>query len=499
MDDGKIVSFEPALSLPDMAVLDGGRLPPPALPLDMFNPFWKDWITSRAECVSVPIDYVAYPLLSCAASLVGNARRIKARGKWDEPCVIWSGIIGGPSSRKSPAVDIAKSPLSEVERDLSADYSEVVRQWETDREWAKAKKESWQAEVKTATKNETPPPLMPPTAVEPDKPARPRIIANDTTPEALTQLLSANRRGLLCVRDELSGFLSSFDRYKSGGGSDRALWIEAFGGRSYTIDRASKPEPVIIENLAVSITGGIQPDRVNTLLMTGDDDGLSSRFLLTMPHTIRPTAPTGEVDNEPVLRAFRRLLSLDLATDEEGRKTPIVLSITDAAADILYRWQGAAYDQDSDAVGLYGSHVGKFGSYVLRLALVSSLMNWAAGDDESPSEISADAVGHACDFIEEYARPMARRVYGEASLSPAERAASYIARRIRKEKIQTVNARVIRREWRVPGLKTSEDVREAISVLEDAYWLFEAGSRAGDTPGRQSSDYTVNPRVHSDG
>src|SRR3546814_19764738 len=62
-------------------------------------------------------------------------------------------------------------------------------------------------------------------------------------------------------------------------------------------------------------------------------------------------------------------------------------------------------------------------------------MKWAASDAaEPPQEVSTQAVALACDFMDEYARPMAQRVYGDAALPQAERGAAQIARRIVKER-----------------------------------------------------------------
>ena len=90
---------------------------------------------------------------------------------------------------------------------------------------------------------------------------------------------------------------------------------------------------------------------------------------------------------------------------------------------------------------------------------------------------------------------MALRVYGDAAVPEAEHHAAGIARRIIKNKPAVVNARVIRREWRIPGLSTSAKIADALDVLVDADILRPAPSRQGDIPGRSKSDFEVNPRL----
>jgi putative DNA primase/helicase len=175
------------------------------------------------------------------------------------------------------------------------------------------------------------------------------------------------------------------------------------------------------------------------------------------------------------------------------------MPLTSAGLDILTDFQRRAFDLDKDSAGLYASHVGKFGSYALRLALVTELMQWAAGDETPPpAEVSTRAIGAACDFMDDYARPMAARIYGDAALPPAERDAAQIARKIRREGHRMVNARVIRCEWRLPGLRHAAEVEEAIAFLCEAGWLTPAGTRDGDSSGRKSKDYRVNPQALED-
>ena len=54
----------------------------------------------------------------------------------------------------------------------------------------------------------------------------------DTTPEKVGTLLRDNPKGLLLYREEMAGWIGSFGRYSSSGSSERAMWVEAYGGRT---------------------------------------------------------------------------------------------------------------------------------------------------------------------------------------------------------------------------------------------------------------------------
>src|SRR4029453_1691270 len=108
--------------------------------------------------------------------------------------------------------------------------------------------------------------------------------------ERMARLLLENPKGMLLYRDELAGWLGALDKY-GGAGSDRAFYLEAFGGRRYAVDRVKDAEPIVVPALTLARMGGIQPDRLHSLLLTGDDDGLVARFLWTWPDRVTPLRP----------------------------------------------------------------------------------------------------------------------------------------------------------------------------------------------------------------
>src|ERR1700746_2841080 len=95
-------------------------------------------------------------------------------------------------------------------------------------------------------------------------------------------LASAAPKGLLILRDELSGWFAGMNAYNDGG---RAFWIEAYGGRPFRVERVKHPEPIVIPRLAVAVYGGTQPDKL-TPLISEADDGLLGRMLWVWPDPI---------------------------------------------------------------------------------------------------------------------------------------------------------------------------------------------------------------------
>ncbi|WP_119458536.1 YfjI family protein [Rhodospirillaceae bacterium SYSU D60014] len=480
---------------PDLSVVNGSRRTAPRPPVGVFGPFWSGWMAATAEGAGCPVDYVLGSLLAGASALIGNARWVSPWQKWSEPPVLWIALVGRPSSAKSPGQAAVIDHLRALESDLAADHPERLRRWQTDKEIAHTLHERWKSEVKEATKNGWSAPQLPAEAVEPVEPARPRLRTSDVTPEALANLHSVNPKGLLLTRDELAGWLDSFGRYSNGG--DRALWIEAFGGRSFTVDRVKTGrEPITIPHLSVCVLGGIQPDRLASTLMAGDDDGLASRFLLIWPEPIPPRRPSQVSDDVAAMAAFRRLLALRMGTDDQGNPRPITLPLAEDGLAVLDGWRQEHAESEAATSGLLTSHWGKLPGIVLRLSLVLEYLWWAAAPDRGePESVGKAALIGAVALVEDYFKPMAERAYGDAALPEDERNAATLARWIRRERPALLNARDLRRRVRLPGLRSADKIRAAITHLEDADWLIAAPAREGGSCGRQREDYRVNPKL----
>ena len=242
------------------------------------------------------------------------------------------------------------------------------------------------------------------------------------------------------------------------------------------------------------MVGGIQPDRLASLLLSGDDDGLPARFLMVWPEPIPPIRPTVTINNDLAYEALRRLHRLEIAVGEDGTPTRVILPLSDEAADLFQQFRAEHFERQPPG-GMFASHYGKLSGVVVRLALVLEHLWWAAEGGGPPQRITAKAITGAAALVSDYFLPMARRVYGDAALPEDERGARTIARWIVREGVETLNASELRRTVKLPGLQKAGPVGAALDFLEDAGWIRAAPAREGATKGRQRSDYIVNPRV----
>jgi Protein of unknown function (DUF3987) len=483
---------------PDLSILNDSRRPPPPFLYDPFGDFWSDFIARNAELKGAPPDYVAASVLAGAACLIGNARWVSPWDGWTEPPVLRIGNIGIPSAGKSPSQEPVFNMLDTLEQEMLPAFEEKLNAHEGQIEVAKHAVEVWRDECKDAADQNVPPPPKPQAAIEPEEPVQPRLCVGDITYEKLLTMLAQLPKGLMVRRDELAGWHRGMDRYTGGASGERQFWCEAFGGRRFTVDRVKYgSEAAVIDRASVSIVGNTVPESVPEMLRGKADDGLVSRFLWVWPDPVPPTRPSGSYDQSRALNAFRRLRDLQMGTDDSHTPCPVVMPLTNEAADLFQNWRLTHYQEELRAHGLYGTHLGKLNGVAVRLALIFELLWWSTAEPSPPPEkVGAESISRALELIDGYFKPMSARVFNDAAISDAERDAAAIAHGIMERHPAILNVTEICREWRLPGLRAPKSVKAALTVLEQAGWVKHAPARVGNSGGRLRDDYAINPKLN---
>jgi hypothetical protein len=467
--------------------------PAPALPLDdVFGPRFATWARGAADAKGAPIDYAVLSVLSVLSSVVGNCRWVAPWQGWAEPPVIWSMLIGLPSAGKSPAADAALQPLRAAERPLREAAEAERKEWAEKAEIAKLAETTWKEAVKAAIKAGEAQPERPKEADAGPPPHIPRLVTNDATIERLGVILANQPRGILQFRDELAGWLEGMARY-SGGGSDRPFWLEAYGGRGYTVERMGR-EPLTIDRLTIAVLGGVQPDRLKTLLFKADDDGLLARFLPIWPEPAPLKRPGVWADEDMMRRVVETLLTLRLMTDENDDQRPWLVPFNDRARDLMDEFRQAVRDWEAEADGLLLSFIGKLPGLTARLSLLIAFLDWAAEGEAEPHEITVSHFGRAAHLVEAYILPMARRAYADAATPKADRAARRLIGLIREQGWSRFTSRDVLRLDR-GGLGTKADLDPALDVLLDAEVIRALPTTKGPQGGRPARAFAVNPAI----
>jgi hypothetical protein len=479
-----------------MSIVRRNRIAAPPFPIEVFGPA-QDWVKTTAESKSAPVDYVALGLLVVTAGMIGPKRRVSPWDGWDEPSILWGALVGEPSSLKSPPIDPMRDAVRAIEVGINADWAGRQADYERDRQVAEARRCAWELAVKMAVKGGKEVPPMPSEANSPKIPTKDRIWIVDVTAEQVARTLGENPSGLVCFRDEIAGLLGGFDRY-GGSGSDRAFWLEAYGGRPYRYDRVGlKGEAIDIPFCSVSLLGGLQPDRLNTMLLSGDDDGLAARPLYAWPDLVPSRKPTRVPDRHALQTALRRLRDLKFESSDDGSSVrPRTILLEGKAADEFQAWwEHKQWNAKLVAGGRLAGAIGKLDGVTLRIAQVLEFLNWAwrQSNTPEPEKISLESMRNALRIIDDWVRPNLERVFTEASLPEAHRDAMAVGRSLLKTKPTRVNARELRRQAGFPGPKEPKKMDAALEVLVDARWI---NLEPGDGPGRSRKDFIVNPAIY---
>ncbi len=307
-------------------------------------------------------------------------------------------------------------------------------------------------------------------------------------------LAAAAPKGLLVARDELAGWLRGMTNYNDSG---RAFWLECYGGRPYSVDRQKNPEPIRIPRLAVSVTGGTQPEKLAELFRDADD-GLLARFLWFWPATRRFRLARAAPATDWAIAALDRLRCLETAVAPKpgDPQPPVFVRLVDNALPMLESFGQEMQDNLENASGLMRSTFGKARGTALRLALVLEFLWWCGGAaaEPPPTRISVEAFAAATRLVRDYFGPMAERCFGDAAIPKEDRDAGALARWIIKTGATEVHVRQLQREVRLPGLRDATAIKAAAEVLEHAGWLTAPTIGKGEA---RKVAYRVNPRVHA--
>ncbi len=459
-----------------------------------FRPLVRD-VTERMQ---VPLDYAAVAMVLCLAGAVNRRAVIQPKANdigWVVVPNLWGGIVAPPGFMKSPVIQNVIRPLNQIQTDWRLEHEEALKEFAVENEEYELRRAGWREDYKCKSKKGQEPPQRP--GELPEQPKLRRLIVNDSTFEALHQTMSENPAGVLVIRDEMTGWWSSLDR--PGREGERAFSLQAWNGDTgHTIDRIGRGT-IHVEACCMSMLGGIQPARLRSYLVDAlkdgpSNDGLIQRFqLLVWPDTdstwVYVDRPPDAESEQKAARVFRSLLELDA-------KNPRRLRFTSDAQELFVTWLSELEEKlrSGELHPALISHLSKYRKLMPALSLLFELAAQAA-DGRGVDTVSLEHAKMAAGWCE-YLEPQARRVYS-CIVSPQMRAARELADKIKKRQIG-VNGSFSCRDVYSKGwscLDTTDVVKQAAEVLEDAHWLQDISGASSPLGGRPANRYLVNPRI----
>ena len=465
-----------------------------------------EFVLDEADRMPCPPDYVASALLVALGAVIGAkcGLKPKRRDDWIVTPNLYGGVIGDPSSKKTPSVNTVMRFLDRLEAKEAEALAECEKVYEVEMAAYDAQQSAVKASMKKAASGNKPDQLKMSAAMddmkgleEPEKPFARRFKSNDATVEKLGDILVNNQAGMLVFRDELIGLLSSWD--KDGREGDRAFYLEGWNGTgSFSIDRISRGS-LYIKCLCLSVFGGIQPDLLERYLSgissSLDNDGRIQRFqVLVFPESVqwewRDRYPVAGA-REAVRDLFDRLAAVNpveegAAPADDFVKLPY-FTFDDEAQELFIEWSTELHREHiaKEQNPLMQQHFGKYEKLFCSAALILHLAEGNKGPVKVESAIRAAAW---CEYLAGHAR----RVYGLVEVGKVN-AAKMIARRITEGRVQDgFTARdIYKKGW--SGVSTNTEATSALGILEDFHWI--RGYEFIEQTGRPTTRYYINPSV----
>ena len=477
-------------------------LPPGVVP-DIVERVARD----RGRRLGVSPGAPAAAFVTALGALVPAGNELQMRQNdplWKVKPTTWTAIIGDPGTNKSATLSYAVKPIQVIEAKWRHEYAAAMRAYEASRPLGLTKKKSASADAQglVNTAPMAPRGLYVKPDAEPDSPVSPAAsaskpqlrqkIANDATQEALGELLAKNSSGLLYSSDELAGWLGSMDVYRNKPGKDRPFWLTAKDGGGYTVNRRTS-DTLVIENCAISVLGGIQPDKIKSLGLGMTEDGLLQRFL---PIFIRRNGSGEDLMPDLELNDALDRVAVALVTSAPGR---LFRFSPDAGRELgsVEAFKDREISR-SDASPAMKQWLDKMPNEFGRLALIFRHIDWysraGASIDEPPEMLSPETAQRVRRYLTEFVYPPARVFYGRVLGNGAsDEHASWIAGYVLSRTASAINAREISRAYKKLGaLSARPELVSAMRVLEESGWAKVARA---DWKG-QPTGWTINPVVH---
>jgi len=455
--DSLIEATEPSV-LPDVGYLAPNRFQP--FPTHMLPKPLATVITRVARAIGCDHSFVALPMLSVLSAAIGNSREIELKPGWREPSILWTAIVGDSGTMKSPALEHALKPVRDRQRSSMSAHAGAVQHFEMALEIFKV------ASKRSITNEEGP-------RQRPLPPVLERLLCDDTTVEALAVLLQDQPRGILLARDELSGWIGSFDRYASGKGSDCSKWLEMFGGRPMVVDRKTGSDRTIcVGRAAVSIAGGIQPAILRRALTSEHRaNGLAARILFAMPPRVpkRWTEESIDEQTERILEDLvERLYSLEPSNDNGGYWQPVTLRLSEEGRQEWVRFYNEHAKEQADLADHdLAAAWAKLEAYAARLALVIHCVRCAIDSPSVTDEEHVDGISISAGVeLARWFGGEAQRIYATFNENDAERECRALLEFVERKGGSITPSDLVR------GSRAIQTVEQAKAQLND---LVEAG------------------------
>lgn len=310
------------------------ELPADGLPTDLFN-----CVADVQLAYQTNRDFAITSLYSASATLLGKRVSWKWRN-YTNHATLWIANVAPSSVGKSAPQSFFFDGIQKIDTQSYNDYKSALKQWETDKG---------------------------------DKPTFHCHLMNNATDEAALMALAYN--DAICWNaDELDSVFSGWGQYKKNGNNIVANLLSIFNYQPFTSMRVHS-EPIRVDNPALSIFGGIQPDTLKRVMGSKgyETNGLLQRFLYSYPDiTDIPHLPEEIISLDEAKASWQKHIDMLLRSDGELYSSPLV---DDMLRDKHNEWIDKCNTDKYKGFDSMVALIRKMTIHCCRWAIITALLN----------------------------------------------------------------------------------------------------------------------------
>lgn len=322
-----------------------GQADPPPFPLATLPGWITDHAQSAADQLQVPVDLCVQVAIGALATVTAGRTRVEVVDGWTENLNLYLATAMGSGAGKSPAdkkmAGALKMFAKERREQMEAEISEkelkrdlLAKQLEAAKGAAAKPGGDVDEAIRIHKLLQSAPP--PPSS---------RMLVDDATPEALTELLFRHGGCLAIVSSEAALLDVICGAYSPKVNLD--VFLKAWGGDQIIVDRKGggdrAPTQIDIPEALLTIAVTVQPHHLAELRKHPElaGRGFTARFMYSMPRDLRGFRDRSKVKSTVNRAAKERYESLFLriARDQASRESPVTLAMTDAASEMFIQWE----------------------------------------------------------------------------------------------------------------------------------------------------------------
>ncbi|MEC4014942.1 YfjI family protein [Streptomyces sp. H27-D2] len=446
----------------------------PVFPTEVFPPWLREFVEAVAEETQTPVDMAGSLALAVLATAAGGRAVVHIRGRWREPTNLFVVVALPPGNRKSAVFSLMTNPLYKAEALLATEAAGRIVEAELTARLAteaadQAATKAARAEADKRDELVAEAVGLAQAAEAVTVPARPRLLADDATPEVIASLL-AEQGGKLSVMSAEGGIFDIIaGRYS--GTPNMEVFLRGQAGDRLRVDRRGREEFIEAPALTMGLT--VQPSVLEDIgrIKGAGDRGLLARFFYSLPVSLvghRKILPDTIPDTvADTYEESVTALTLSLA----GWTDPAVLQLSPDAGATLVAYEERQEPRLRERGGDLG-HVrnwaSKLGGATCRLA---GLLHLSTHPDNGHTQpISADTM-RAAVKLSDYFTGHALTVFELMGADHTANRACTVLETLRANQWAEVSKRDLMVKLSRSEFPTVADLDPALDLLEDHGYL----------------------------